>query len=130
MRVYRTISEKTCKNSPDGAWNLIRSHNMRRYFNSAMLNAGTDSFFVEFLMGHKLDKTRMGYFRTLPEQLRDQYQKYVPYLTIQKEEDVTVNPIFQKEVSYRQAIESELARTSLERSELQELKDKAEKEKV
>ena len=97
MRVYRIISEKTCKNSPDGAWNLIRSHNMRRYFNSAML-AGADSFFVEFLMGHKLDKKRKGFFMASPEQLRDQYQKYVSYLTIQKEEDITVNPIFQKEV--------------------------------
>jgi hypothetical protein len=94
------------------------------------LNAGADSFFVEFLMGHKLDKTRKGYFRESPEQLREKYQKYIPYLTIQKEEDITVNPIFQKEVSYRQAIESELARTSLERSEMQELKEKAEKEKV
>jgi len=48
----------------------------------------------------------------------------VSYLTIQKEEDITVNPIFKKEVSYRQALESELARTSVERSELQEVKVK------
>jgi len=27
-----------------GAFNVIRSHNMRKFFNSAMLNAGADSF--------------------------------------------------------------------------------------
>jgi len=37
MKIYRTISEKAGKNSPDGNWNVIRSHNMRRYFNSTLL---------------------------------------------------------------------------------------------
>jgi integrase len=84
MKIYRTISEKACKNSQDGDWNLIRSHNMRKYFNSALLNAGCDSFHVEYFMGHKLNATQAAYFRASPEKLREMYQKYVPFLTFKR----------------------------------------------
>jgi hypothetical protein len=50
----------------------------------------------------------------------------VPFLTVQKEEDITENPIFHKEVSYRQALEAELAKTTVENSELQELRGEVE----
>ncbi len=55
--VYRSIAEKAGKNVGFGKWNYIRSHTMRKYFNSSLLNAGADSFFTEFLMGHKLNDT-------------------------------------------------------------------------
>ncbi|MCO5381241.1 MAG: tyrosine-type recombinase/integrase [Methanosarcina barkeri] len=51
MKLYRFISEKAQKNTPLGDWNLIRSHNIRKYFNSAMLNAGADSFLLNSLWG-------------------------------------------------------------------------------
>jgi integrase len=124
MKMYSAISEKACKNSPDGNWNIIRSHNMRRYFNSALLNAGCDSFHVEFLMGHKLDETRAGYFRASPEKLKQIYLKYVPFLTIQKEEDITENPLFKERESYRQVLEAQLAKNTIENSELKDMKER------
>ena len=95
-KIYRIISEKAQKNTPTGQWNLIRSHNIRKYFNSALLNAGVDSFFVEYCMGHTLDDTRAAYFRASPEKLKDIYKKYVPYLTIQKDLDISESPEYQK----------------------------------
>lgn len=130
MKIYRTISEKTCKNSPDGDWNLIRSHNMRKYFNSALLNAGCDSFHVEYFMGHKLQGTQAAYFRASPEKLREMYQKYVPFLTIKKEEDITTNPIFQERESYRQELETQLAKSTIENSELRDLRKELETTKT
>jgi integrase len=41
---YTFISAKAQKSTTKGDWNLIRAHNMRKYFNSVMLNAGCDSF--------------------------------------------------------------------------------------
>ncbi len=87
MKIYRVMSEKAQKSTPKMTWNLIRSHNIRKYFNSVMLNAGADSFHVEFFMGHTLDDTKAAYFRASPEKLKEIYLKYVPYLTIQKELD-------------------------------------------
>jgi hypothetical protein len=37
VRIYRDIAEKCKKLAPKGKMNLIRSHNMRRYFHSALL---------------------------------------------------------------------------------------------
>lgn len=70
QKLYRAISEKVRKNSKKGTYNVIRSHTMRKFFNSTMLNAGADSFHVEYWMGHALDDTRAAYFRANPEKLR------------------------------------------------------------
>ena len=126
-KIYRVISEKAIKNTPTGQWNLIRSHNMRKYFNSAMLNAGADSFFVEFCMGHTLDDTRAAYFRASPEKLKEIYKKYVPYVTIQKELNISESPEYQKIKYENSVLQAETARHVVERSELQELRAEVEK---
>lgn len=133
MKIYRTISEKACKNSTDGDWNLIRSHNMRKYFNSALLNAGCDSFHVEYFMGHKLNATQAAYFRASPEKLREMYQKYVPFLTIQKALDVSESPEYQKIKEENKVLVAETVKNMVERSDIRDLREelelaKAEKE--
>ena len=122
IKIYRAISEKAQKNKKAKVWNVIRSHNMRKFFNSALLNASADSFFVEFVMGHTLDDTRAAYFRASPEKLREIYQKYIPYLTIQKELDISESEQFKKLKSENQILAAETAKHVVERSELQDLK--------
>ena len=75
-------------------------------------------------MGHKLDDTQAAYFRASPEKLREIYLKYVPFLTIQQEEDITENPLFKERESYRQALEAQLAKSTIENSQLQEMKNR------
>ena len=130
MKIYRTISEKACKNSPEGTWNLIRSHNMRRFFNSVLLNSGCDSFHCEFFMGHKLNATQAAYFRASPEKLREVYQKYIPFLTIQKALDISESPEYQKIKNENQVLAAETVKHVVERSELQDLRTELEKAKV
>lgn len=121
-KIYRIISEKARKNTPTGQWNLIRSHNIRKYFNSALLNAGADSFFVEYCMGHTLDDTRAAYFRASPEKLKEIYKKYMPYLAVQKELNVSESSEYQKIKYENSVLQAETARHVVERSELQELR--------
>lgn len=122
ISIYRQLAERAHKNTDYGVWGLIRSYNVRKYFNSAMLKAGADSFFTEFLMGRILDDTRVAYFRASPGKLRDIYQKYVPYLTIQKESDVSESPEYLRIKLENQILQAETARHAVERSELQELR--------
>lgn len=82
IKLYRGISNRALKSAPRYVRNLIRSHNMRKVFNSAVLNAGADSFFIEYFMGHTLEDTKAAYFRANPDKLRDMYQKYIPFITI------------------------------------------------
>lgn len=121
MKLYRQLSDKTARTDSAGQWNLIRSHNMRKYFYSALLNAGCDSFHAEFFMGHTLDDTRSAYFRASPDKLRDIYKQYIPYLTIHKELDVASSPEYQEIVRQKQILETETARHIVERREIADM---------
>jgi integrase len=129
LKIYRTISEKARKSTPQGHWNLIRSHNIRKYFNSSLRNAGADTFHTEFFMGHKLDDTQGAYFNPDPKKLREIYQKYVPYLTIEKQLDISESPEYVRIKDENQILQAETARNVVERSELQELRAEVEAEK-
>ena len=125
-KVHRRLAEKARKGTPCGDWGFIRSHNIRKYFNSALLNAGADSFFVEFTMGHTLNETRGAYFRASPEKLKEIYLKFVPYITIQKEADISERPEYLRIKQENQILQAETARHIVERSELQELRARTE----
>lgn len=126
MKIYREISTKARKNTPKGDFNLIRSHNIRKYYNSCLYNAGADSFFVEYTMGHTLDDTRAAYFRAIPADMKKIYMKFLPYLTIEKNLDISTNPEFLKAISDKEKAEAEAYRVSVERNELQKLKEEIE----
>lgn len=128
-KIYRRLGEKAQKNTPANDWGFIRSHNVRKYFNSTMLNSGADSFFTDFLMGHTLDETRAAYFRASPEKLKEIYLKFVPYLIVQKEADVSESPEYLRIKHENQILQVETARHIVERSDLQELRTEMEKMK-
>ena len=122
LKLYRGISEKARKNSKTGVYNYIRSHTMRKYFNSALLNAGCDSFSVEFWMGHALDDTQQAYFRANIESQKEMYMKYIPYLTIQKDLDVSESPEYIRMKSENEVLAREAVKATVEREEIQRLK--------
>jgi len=121
MKLYRSISEKAKKNTGKGFFNVIRSHTMRKYFNTVLLNAGCDSFHVEFFMGHTLDDTQAAYFRAKPEELKEIYKKYIPYLAIQKEIDVAASQEYLEIAKENDILRAETARHIVERKELSDM---------
>jgi Phage integrase family len=130
MNTYRQLSDDAHKSAGKGVRNIIRSHNMRKYFNSALLNAGADLFFVDYLMGHVIDATRLAYYRADAEKLRDQYSKFVPYLTIQKELNVSESSEFKRIKAEHETLLVEAERHRVERQELQELRKEIEQLKT
>lgn len=127
--LYSSISEKAKKCAPKGIYNVIRSHTMRKYFNSQLYNAECGEFYIEYWMGHTIDETRAAYFRASPEKMREIYLKFVPYLTVQKEADVSESPEYLRIKHENQVLQVETARHIVERTELQELKADFEKMK-
>lgn len=120
MDLYRRLSEKAQKNTPKNDFNLIRSHNLRKWFNSTLLNAGCDFFHCEEFMGHHLPATQEHYFRANSEGLMKYYAKFIPFLTIEKSLDITDSPDFKRVIE-----ENEVLRA--ERLELEELREKINK---
>jgi integrase len=127
VKVYRNISEKAQKNTPKGDWNLIRSHNIRKYFNSALRNAGADTFHTEFFMGHTLPDAQSPYFKPDPKSLRDEYAKYVPFITIEKSLDISESEDFKRIKSEHETLLVEAETHRIERTELQVLREEIEK---
>jgi hypothetical protein len=130
MAILRRLSEKAQKTAPAGEWNLIRTHNLRRLFNTTLLNAGASIFMVDYLMGHVLDSTHDGYYRGNPQRLRELYGEYVHLLTINKETDEELIQKYEEEVQKAKALESDVVRMAVERSELQDLREQLEIEQA
>ncbi|KKG07014.1 tyrosine-type recombinase/integrase [Methanosarcina mazei] len=100
FNLYKGISEKARKNTDKG-YNFIRSHTMRKYFNNTLISEGCDSFYREYWMGHKLSDTQEAYFRVNVQAQKELYKKYIPYLTIQKELDISASPDFKTAIEER-----------------------------
>lgn len=122
VQIYRGISESAKMNTPYGDWNVIRSHNMRKYFYNVLIANKCQYLHAEYMMGHTLDTTRDAYFLPTEEQVKQSYIECVPYLTIQKELDVSVSSEFQKAIERAEKAEAEVARVSVERDDFQRLK--------
>jgi hypothetical protein len=95
---------------------------MRKYFNSNLKNAGCDGDLVEYFMGHTLDGSKPAYYEGNPEQLKEIYQKFIPFITIRKDLDISESPEYQNIKKENQILQAETARHVVERSELADMK--------
>lgn len=129
QKLYRSISEKVRKNAKKGTYNVIRSHTMRKYFDSALHNAECDNFYIQFFEGHTLDDTRKAYFRADIDGMRDIYAKYIPYLTIEKALDISESEDFKRIKAEHADLIIEAERHRVERQEIQELRRELEEQK-
>lgn len=110
--LYRRISDKAGMVSSNGR-NLVRSHNMRKVYNSAMLNDGADSFFTEYTMGHSLGGVKGAYYRHDPDKLADIFMKHVGAVTIQPAIDVESSEKYKNAIDETQKLSVMYTRESL-----------------
>jgi len=129
MSMYRKLSEDSQKCAESGIWNIVRSHNIRKFFNSTLKNAGADNFFVEQCMGHVLDSTQTPYFNPDPVGLKEIYKKYAPLLIIQKELVFDDSPAYKQIKEQNETLIIEAEKYKLEREELLKIKAQLEKMK-
>ncbi|WP_410509756.1 hypothetical protein RSJ42_05930 [Methanosarcina hadiensis] len=130
LKIYKEISNKARKNSKSGSYNFIRSHTMRKYFNSTLLNAGCDSFHTEFWMGHALDDTQAAYFRANIQQQKELYLKFVPHLIIQKELNVAESPEYIRIKNENEVLARESIKHVVERQEILKINTEFENYKI
>lgn len=121
-KLYRTISDNSGQDSASGVYNLIRSHNMRKWFSSTLRKAGCDADMIELFMGHTLGTTKEAYLDLrIDDGIKDikaRYANFVPYLTIHKSLDVVASPEFKKIVSENETLKKEAIKHMVDRDEL------------
>jgi integrase len=127
IKIYRSLSEKSKKNTKSGAWNIIRSHNSRKLFNSWLINNGCNPFYVNYWMGHEAGDTTNAYFIPEPSKLKEIYAQYIPFLTIEKALDPEQHPDFIRLKKESETYARAAANATVERSELIELKNEIQK---
>lgn len=62
----------------------IHHHCLRKFYQTAMEQAGIAKPWYEYMMGHKLGKLDRAYSRPTREQLKEAYRRAEPYLSISK----------------------------------------------
>ncbi|MDY0385966.1 MAG: site-specific integrase [Methanolobus sp.] len=127
IQAYKRLNEDLGTTTEAGMFNLLRSHNMRKFFNTQLKNEGMDGDLIEYMMGHKLSGSKSHYYEGDPEKLKKIYARYVPFLTISKEVDVASSPEFQE---LREKYETEKAAKEhfkTEKYELESMKGELEK---
>ncbi len=127
QEIYRRLNERAQKNSPKGEYNIIRSHNLRRFFNSTLIAKKVPIINVDYMLGHKIDRVHEAYFRADIAALKEDYLSYIPWLTFAEELDVTVSPEFKRVIEENDKLKAEITRVDVERSEFQELREEIKK---
>jgi integrase len=67
----------------------VHPHALRKYFASALRNAGVNETIVEYMMGHKLPAVKKAYFSD--QELEDSYKRAEPYLSIAQSSSVGID---------------------------------------
>lgn len=123
IHMYDRLAKKTGKENPDG-WNIVRSHNMRRFFSLTLHNCKADisPYQIEHMLGHKKNALNRAYVDYTTETLRATYEKAIPYLTIDKSKQGVDIEKYEAAVAEINKWQTEAAGASVERYELQSLR--------
>jgi integrase len=90
-RIFRDIGKRLgVTSSINGNGNIIftryHPHNIRKFFNTEMKNAGMPEYMVEYLMGHEISSTKVAYYQRKVDELKENYLRFMPAVIIQPTE--------------------------------------------
>lgn len=122
QKIYRAISQKAGLSTARGHWNTIRSHTMQKAFNTNLTMANCNANLIETMMGHPLGDVKEAYLIPDDEKFKDIYSQYTPFVTVQKQLDISTSPEYIDAVKRAERAESQAVRVSVERNEIYRLK--------
>ncbi|AXV40403.1 site-specific integrase [Methanobacterium sp. BAmetb5] len=70
------------KTNEKGAYAFWRSHGLRKYFISTIINKTGDHVLADYLVGHKIDRNKQAYWKADPEELKKRYLDVLEFLSI------------------------------------------------
>jgi len=85
--IFSILGQKAgFKHSKKGAYRPWRSHGMRKYFISTIINNTGDHIMANYMAGHKIDSVTRSYWFADPEKLKEKYLTALPYLSLENTE--------------------------------------------
>lgn len=104
---FERINNK-CGFGKYGRVNFFRSHALRKFFASTLIDKDIDPLKVDWLLGHSIPTTREAYFKKNVDSLKELYIKTLPALSIDK---VDIEKLESDKIK---ELEAELENTKLE----------------
>lgn len=130
LKMYRSINERAGLSTESGHWNVLRSHNLRKVFNTRLSEAGCNVNVIERMMGHDLGSSMDGYLEMTDESLKKVYEKYQPYLKVQSDLNVTATQDWKNLQNEKERYEALAHKYFVDGLELLQYKIDAEAEKA
>ncbi len=87
---FKRIGMKVGFKKEAGSYAFWRSHGLRKYFISTIINNTGDHVLADYLVGHKIDPVKRAYWKADPEKLKENYLEVLPYLSIDEVKVKTV----------------------------------------
>lgn len=81
---FKRIGKNAGFKKEKGAYSYWRSHALRKYFISTIINKIGAKTVADYLAGHKISEQDRTYWKADPEDLKKHYLKALPYLTLDK----------------------------------------------
>lgn len=81
---FRRIGQQAGFKKEDGAYAFWRSHALRKYFISTIINKIGEKTIADYMAGHKINSQDRTYWQANPEDLKNMYLKALPYLSLDK----------------------------------------------
>lgn len=81
---FRRIGLEAGFEKEKGSYSYWRSHSLRKYFISKMINKSGDKTIADYMAGHTINKQDRTYWEANPKDLKKLYLKALPHLSIDK----------------------------------------------
>lgn len=79
---FRRIGQEAGFEKENGCYSFWRSHALRKYFISTIINKTAEKTIADYMAGHKISPQDKTYWLANPEDLKQHYIKALPYLSI------------------------------------------------
>lgn len=88
---FRRIGEEAGFSKEKGSYSFWRSHSLRKYFISKIINKSGNKIIADYMAGHTINKQDRTYWEAKPEDLKELYLIALPHLSIDKAKVRDVN---------------------------------------
>ncbi|WJI10455.1 site-specific integrase [Methanobacterium sp. CWC-01] len=79
---FRRIGQLAGFKREKGSYSSWRSHALRKYFISTLINKKGNKIIADFMAGHKISEQDRTYWQANPEDLKNMYQDALPFLSL------------------------------------------------
>lgn len=80
--IFKNLGERAGFRHQPGTYRYWRSHSLRQYFITTIIDDRGDYMVAQYLAGHKISDQDRTYWRANPDKLRKRYLKALPYLSL------------------------------------------------